>query len=207
MNTIFTENKYKQWYYSIINRALSENRQYDSFLHERHHIIPTSLGGSNQLNNLVVLTFREHFICHILLTKFTKSSHKSKMHSALRMMMNKSNLNNRTLTQRQYELARKTLSKIKRKMSPEFCKKQSLSKIGDNNPMYGKNQTKNQKQIAAKLFSKTYEFMLNGQHIIVTNLKKYCEENKLTRSEMAKVHYKKIEKYKNYTAVNFGNTN
>jgi hypothetical protein len=205
MNTIFTENKYNRWYFSIINRSVLECRKYDPALHEKHHIIPTSLGGTNQSKNLAVLTFREHFICHMLLTKFTTSSNKTKMHCALRMMMNKSKLNHRVLTQRQYEIARNALSKIKRKMSPEFCEKQRLNRIGSKNPMCGKKQTQKQKEIVSNFFSKTYTFLLNGEKITITNLKKYCEENNLTRGKMSELHHNKIKKYKNYTGLNFGN--
>lgn len=34
---------------------------------ERHHIIPKCMGGTNDTENLVELTAREHFICHWLL--------------------------------------------------------------------------------------------------------------------------------------------
>lgn len=202
MNTIFTKNKYREWYFSIISRSLQECRKYDSSLHEKHHIIPVSLGGSNKSDNLAILTFREHFVCHILLTKFTVSMDKSKMHSALRMMMNKSKHNNRVLTQRQYSMARKTLSKIKRKMSPEFCEKQRLNKIGKKNPMLGRKQTQKQKEAATNFASKTWNFIKDGQSITIVNLKKYCEENDLTRGKMAALHSNKIKKYKNYLAIN-----
>lgn len=36
---------------------------------EEHHILPRSLGGGDSKDNLVKLTAREHFICHLLLTK------------------------------------------------------------------------------------------------------------------------------------------
>lgn len=35
---------------------------------ETHHILPKCQGGSNELSNLVLLTVREHFIAHLLLT-------------------------------------------------------------------------------------------------------------------------------------------
>jgi hypothetical protein len=37
--------------------------------HERHHIIPKSLGGDNSLDNLVYLTGRQHYLAHWLLYK------------------------------------------------------------------------------------------------------------------------------------------
>ena len=36
---------------------------------ERHHIVPRSLGGTNDNANLVELTAREHFIAHMLLAR------------------------------------------------------------------------------------------------------------------------------------------
>ncbi|AVO22872.1 homing endonuclease [Erwinia phage vB_EamM-Bue1] len=36
---------------------------------ERHHIIPKSMGGSNLVENIAVLTAREHFIVHKLLAR------------------------------------------------------------------------------------------------------------------------------------------
>lgn len=58
---------YKKIYDSIIIRAQKRNdleKPYD-----KHHIIPRSLGGNNSKNNIVKLTLREHFICHMLLSK------------------------------------------------------------------------------------------------------------------------------------------
>lgn len=78
---MFINNKYKKYYYNIINN--SKSRIYDSELHEKHHIIPKSFGGSDDKTNLAILTFREHYICHLLLTKFTKGKYKSKMTFAL----------------------------------------------------------------------------------------------------------------------------
>lgn len=63
---MYLQNKYTKWYYGIIESAKS--RQLVGY-RERHHIIPKSLGGSNDQNNLVSLTAREHFVCHLLLPK------------------------------------------------------------------------------------------------------------------------------------------
>ena len=72
----FQETKYIKWYFNIIGKALSENRIYDSKIHERHHILPRSLFSKykNDKENLVILTFREHFICHALLWKHYKKN-------------------------------------------------------------------------------------------------------------------------------------
>ena len=63
---MFTLNKYTKWYYAIVDRA--KIRINDGYT-ENHHIIPKSLCGSNTKDNKVDLNAREHFICHLLLTK------------------------------------------------------------------------------------------------------------------------------------------
>lgn len=84
---MFIENKYSKCYYSIINRAKS--RIIDANVYtEKHHIIPKSCGGDNSKINLVLLTAREHFICHMLLPKFTTGSYRHKMVHALWRMCN-----------------------------------------------------------------------------------------------------------------------
>jgi hypothetical protein len=44
------------------------------------------MGGNNSLDNLVNLTAKEHFICHLLLTKMVEGQNKFKMIKAARMM-------------------------------------------------------------------------------------------------------------------------
>lgn len=80
---MFKENKYSQCYYNIINRAKSRVLEGYS---ETHHILPTSLGGTNDLTNLVQLTAREHYICHLLLPKMTSGTFYQKMLYAYTIM-------------------------------------------------------------------------------------------------------------------------
>jgi hypothetical protein len=87
---MFIENKYSKCYYSIVNRAKS--RIIDSNIYtEKHHIIPKSVGGTNLKENLVKLTAREHFICHLLLPKMLVGSYRHKMVHALWRMCNSLN--------------------------------------------------------------------------------------------------------------------
>ena len=103
-------NKYKNWYNSIIKNA--QNRQIDGYV-EKHHIIPQSLGGSNETINLVKLTAREHFICHWLLVKFQTGKNKSKMIYALNGMKRNGDCTQRyetKITSRVYENLKKQFS-------------------------------------------------------------------------------------------------
>jgi hypothetical protein len=78
---IFIKNKYTNWYYSIVENARSRVLVEYS---EKHHIIPKSLGGNNSIDNIVKLTAREHYICHLLLTKMTEGLNRHKMlHAAV----------------------------------------------------------------------------------------------------------------------------
>lgn len=60
---------YLKAYFSIIRNRKNNPLNPEKVYLESHHIIPRSLGGSNKKSNLVNLTAREHFICHLLLVK------------------------------------------------------------------------------------------------------------------------------------------
>lgn len=55
---------------------------------EHHHILPKSLGGLDHNNNIVKLSAREHFICHLLLTKMVNGQSLYKMKTAFIAMSN-----------------------------------------------------------------------------------------------------------------------
>lgn len=75
--------KYERWYNQIIDRA--RNRVLGCYS-ERHHVRPRALGGGDEPENLVRLTYREHFLTHWLLTKFTGGVGRYKMLCALACM-------------------------------------------------------------------------------------------------------------------------
>lgn len=57
----------KKLYEKIILHA--KNREDQSFKGEIHHIIPRCMDGDDSPDNLVKLTYKEHYFCHFLLTK------------------------------------------------------------------------------------------------------------------------------------------
>lgn len=73
---------YKSNYYDYINYVKSLDRKLD--YSETHHIIPRCLGGTDDESNLVILTAREHFLAHYLLTKIYPNN--MKIIDAFRMM-------------------------------------------------------------------------------------------------------------------------
>lgn len=108
---------YKKIYDKIVQRALT--RTIEGYT-ERHHIVPKSLGGSNEASNIVTLTAREHYLCHWLLAKHTNDS---RMWLAFSMMTVSTKHQDRIKSGRLFEIARIARSK-------------GIS--GNNNPMYGK---------------------------------------------------------------------
>ena len=124
---MFIQNKYTKTYYSIISRA--QSRTLDTNVYsEKHHIIPKSLGGSNKSTNLVKLTAKEHFICHLLLPKMTDGKNRTKMvYAAWRLVIPAKH------NQFSYKVSSVTYSKIKEQRS-DHLKKQ----IGPLNPNFGR---------------------------------------------------------------------
>jgi hypothetical protein len=128
---MYLNNKYTNTYNSIVNRA--SQRILDGYT-ETHHIIPRSLGGPDTPDNLVVLTPREHFLCHWLLTKMVKGKRKQwSMINALGFMMWAENDN-----QERYKVNARLYEQLKQKHSDM----KSWAMTGERNSMYGKNHSK-----------------------------------------------------------------
>lgn len=121
---MFLTNKYTRWYYEIINRS---NHCAPSGYVEKHHIVPRCLGGSSHPSNVVALTAREHFICHLLLTKMLDGLAKHKMQFALNMMLvaQKDKHLRYTPSSRLYEYARRgnQLAQRSKRLSAETRRK------------------------------------------------------------------------------------
>lgn len=108
---MYLQNKYTRIYDNIIERAKS--RTIDAYT-ETHHIIPRSLGGSDDSDNLVKLTAKEHFICHLLLPKMLLGESKNKMVYALWCMANQENEHQQRIkiTSATYSCIREEFSEI-----------------------------------------------------------------------------------------------
>jgi len=159
---MYLQNKYSKYYFNIINRAKSREIAPNTYT-EKHHIIPKSCGGDNSSANLIKLTAREHFICHLLLPKMTEGKVKIKMTHAAWLMCckNQNGMRDYKITSHLYEALRKNHSKILEKkigilnhnygkktgrtkddFTPEWKENISKSKKGvikgEKNPMFGK---------------------------------------------------------------------
>lgn len=102
---------YKRLYQQIIEHR--QSNPVDGYT-ERHHIIPRSLGGTDDASNLVDLAAREHFICHYLLAKMypADSNEWHKMNHAFMMMRSASGNQDRYFNSRLYESAKQNFRKV-----------------------------------------------------------------------------------------------
>lgn len=88
LRALSTDSKYTAWYCSIITNAVGRKRFKGC---ERHHIVPKSIWkeGAKRKDNIVMLTPREHFICHRILAKIMiDARHRGCMQSAFWLMLN-----------------------------------------------------------------------------------------------------------------------
>ena len=102
------KNKFLKWYALLIAQRILNPPDGDF---EKHHILPRSIGGTDDADNLVKLTPREHFVAHRLLTKCTEGKAKRSMCLGLSFFMTVCGQHKRTLTAKQYEEARKAVRK------------------------------------------------------------------------------------------------
>jgi hypothetical protein len=153
--------KYIKIYNKIVEHRLS-NIPENTYT-EKHHIIPKCLNGTNNPDNLVKVTTKEHYILHHLLTKIYPEN--SSLKYAFRILKNKLNIEK---SKNPYSCIRKceyssenhpsfgkpsptkgktlseehrrklSLSHIGKTFSEEHRRKLSLAKTGENHPFYGK---------------------------------------------------------------------
>lgn len=102
-------NKYSATYFRIIENALGRALEFG----EGHHIIPISLGGEKNKSNVAKLTLKEHFVCHLLLTKMTEGGDLQKMSAAFVLMSGRHR--GKLPTSKLYEKARRELSERTKK--------------------------------------------------------------------------------------------
>lgn len=80
---------YSKLYTNLIkSRKLLNRKKHEGIYYEKHHIIPKSCGGTNEKSNLILLTPKEHFVAHLLLTKIYVGKEKQKMFFALWRLAN-----------------------------------------------------------------------------------------------------------------------
>jgi hypothetical protein len=134
---------YKKIYNQIIERA--KTRQLEGYK-EKHHIIPRCMGGSNEKENLVELTAKEHFLCHKLLCEIHPLNHK--LMWALWLMAIGKQKNKKT---EPYKVSSREYERIK----IIFVEQSKLKKISENH----------KKQLSKANSRKVYQYDFQGQLI------------------------------------------
>jgi len=124
---IFIDSKYTNIYNSIVTQGQSRKKT-EGIYYEKHHIIPKSLGGDNSPANLVALTAREHYVCHLLLIRMTSGAAKTKMVYAVWRMMCRN-----TASRRNYKVSSHVYQSLKLQRNAIM-----QSRRGKDHPNFGK---------------------------------------------------------------------
>ena len=167
---------YLPHYERLIERA--KTRQIEGYK-ERHHIIPRCMGGSDDPDNLVDLTAREHFIAHLLLAKMHPTNH-AIVHAA-KILMGSCNYNNR-----QFEWVRKLAVETSRtfhtgrKRSPQTCERISKAVKGKTKGRKISEEERRNRSIAltGRVFSEEHKKKLSEREITSEWRKKLSESQK-----------------------------
>lgn len=141
-------NKYTNWYFNIIRNALT--RSTPTSYYEKHHILPKCfrLGGEKDPFNIVALTGKEHFICHLLLVKMiSDKSLKMKLSCAALRMCYTNGVDRHKVCGIMYELIRKNLSESKIGTKGKLWTEEQRKKLENRVPHNkGKSMTEEHKQ-------------------------------------------------------------
>jgi hypothetical protein len=141
---------YQNQYDEIILKAKSENRKKnEGVYYEAHHILPECLGGEGKSSqwrwhpNIVLLTAKEHFECHRILSKIYPDN--PKIRYSFWLMLNKASSKGQ---KRDYEISAEEYEEEKIIIS-ELCKKRMTGrkdseetrkkKMGNKNGSFNRN--------------------------------------------------------------------
>jgi len=149
---------HKKIYDNIIKTAKSENRiKHNGIYYESHHIKPKCLGGPDNDMNKVLLTAKEHYLCHKLLT-FIYPKNDKIVEAFFRMTFSK--VNGYVVSSRDYKFAKELMS-----ITPKS--EETKKKIKDNHSHYwkDKNHTIEQKKNVSDIMLGKEKSELHKQHI------------------------------------------
>lgn len=101
---------------------------------EKHHILPRSLGGGNEPENLIRLTAGDHFFAHLLLAK----AHGGKLWYALNALMAGHHIGERKADRAFTIRARRYYEQTRAGFAAAHSARMKGVFAGDKHPMYGK---------------------------------------------------------------------
>jgi hypothetical protein len=103
---------YQRIYDEIIERAKLrglDKKFFDGYF-ERHHIIPLCMHGTNDKSNLVLLTAREHYLCHYILMKIHNNDLILYAFQSMQMKSKTTKHRYVSLSSKQYEILKNKMS-------------------------------------------------------------------------------------------------
>lgn len=187
---------YENTYNNIISNAILSNRKkLKDIYFERHHILPKCMGGSNNNTNLVLLTAKEHFVCHHLLTKIYPDN--SKLQFAFWAMCNQLDgdvkreykINSTTYQKAKEQFAKVNSERHSGKKMPEShriassirWKLNNPNKKGPENKAYGIPRTNEVKDKISKTQRANPEKNSNFKGYYITPFGKFASANEASR--------------------------
>lgn len=115
---------------------------------ERHHIIPKCMGGGNEIDNLVLLPLKAHYLAHYILHKAYPDN--INLAHAFACMSLGSKKHERVFSSKQYEKMKRARSAaLKGKSRPEWVK-DKIRKPKSNRENYCKPKTQTHRENIAK---------------------------------------------------------
>ena len=163
---------YSAVYCALISKRL-QNPLPDDEYGEVHHIIPKSEGGTNDKDNLVRLSAREHYIAHLLLARIYNDS---KMWCALNRMIHGNDFN------KYNHISSRSYSTLKQNIAIQFSKmykgkkRPKCAQYGIHNPMFGKHHSEETKRKISEAMSGNKNHL--GKHHIEETRRKMSEAHK-----------------------------
>ncbi len=170
---------YQKIYDSLIERA--KTRQQPEFF-EKHHIVPKCLGGSDNANNIALLTPEEHYLAHQLLTKLNPS-HKGLAKAAHMMCSGRP-------TNKYYGWVRR-----------RFIEAQRISVLGELNPVYGTRMIFNPSVKQTKRIKKEDSLPEGWQEGAVYDFDSYFTNLEKKEKQQARKEERRIKKVEELRAL------
>lgn len=169
---------YQKHYDLLIDKA--RKRGIINCYHEKHHVIPRCMGGTNDKSNIVVLTPEEHYLAHQLLVKIYPDNRK--LIYAVNMMCVGSD---RRPNNKRFGWLRRKLVKI-------------ISAVNSGRDAWnkGKSMSSEQKDKLQTLWEFTHP---DGSKSVVKGLHEFCKTHNLNPSAMSAVCKGKRRHHKGFT--------
>jgi hypothetical protein len=167
-------------YENIYAQLISKYSSVKQAGYEGHHVVPKSMGGTDDPSNIVFVPCRVHFILHRCLFKIYKNK---QMGYAMMRMSAYSRYNSK-----QYSLSKLVLAGV-HPLKQQANKDKISECMKKNNPM---KSAEARASMAAKQMGNKYRAVYtytitfpDGRVEVITDMKQYCEANNLHRGRMA----------------------